>query len=180
MLRLGKLPITIPSNVQIEINKPYVTVNGPLGQLTKILPSCVDFSQNLNILSVLLAKESKETLPFLGLTRTLIQNMINGVLHGFSKQLQMIGIGYKAVLENTNTLILYCGYSHTVELQIPLSLNLKIENFTLLTIFGIDKILVGQFAAQIRSIKSPEPYKGKGIRYVNELISFKTGKSVKK
>lgn len=179
MSRLSKLPLLLPSGVEIELMQLHIIVKGTKGELKNNIPKFITISQNLNKLYVTLTTTDKKTLPYLGLGYSIIKNMIEGVSKGFSKKLQMVGIGYKANYTNS-TLTLNVGYSHPIKFLIPAEINLKIDNFTNITIDGIDKQLVGDLASKIRNIRSPEPYKGKGIRYTNEVIRYKAGKSGKK
>ncbi len=179
MSRLSKLPLILPSEVKVEIDKILISIKGPKGGLIKTLPKCINILNEANKLHVKLIDNLKSNIPYLGLTYSTIKNMIIGVSQGFCKKLQMVGIGYKANFDN-NILTLNVGYSHPIKLNIPYGINLKVENSTNISIEGIDKELIGNTASQIRNIKIPEPYKGKGIRYINEIINYKAGKSGKK
>ncbi len=179
MSRLSKLPLILPSEVKVEIDKIVISIKGPKGSLTKTFPNCINILNESNKLHLELIDNLKNNIPYLGLTYSRIKNMIIGVSQGFCKKLQMVGIGYKANFENS-ILTLNVGYSHPIKLNIPHEINLKVDNYTNINIEGIDKELVGNIASQIRNIKIPEPYKGKGIRYINEIINYKAGKSGKK
>lgn len=179
MSRLSKLPIILPKDVEININQSNVVTHGPKGVLSTPVPEFINISQNVNKLYFKLLIKNKKTFPYLGLIYSTIKNMIEGISQGFSKKLQMVGIGYKANFSNS-ILNLNVGYSHPIKFSIPTEINLKVDNFTNITIEGIDKQIVGDIASKIRNIRSPEPYKGKGIRYINETINYKAGKSGKK
>ncbi len=178
MSRIGKLPIEIPQGVNISIDNRLVTVNGPKGELTyKLLPSLEVLINDQNV-TVSLVKENKNTVSLFGLTRTLIANMIIGVSEGFEKQLEFHGVGYRAAIEG-DELVLNMGYSHPIKYKPKAGIDLKVEK-NIITVTGISKQLVGQTAAEIREFKKPEPYKGKGIKYVGEKIRRKAGKAAAK
>jgi large subunit ribosomal protein L6 len=174
MSRVGKKPILIPDNVEVKIEDQKVTISGPKGELQREIRPEIEILKENKKIRVLPKIETKKTKAFWGLTRALINNMIKGVTEGYEKKLQIEGLGYKAALEGEN-LVLYVGFSHPVKLKIPQNLKLTVEK-NIITVSGIDKELVGQFAAKIRATKKPEPYKGKGIRYVGEIIRRKAGK----
>ncbi|MBU1131602.1 50S ribosomal protein L6 [Patescibacteria group bacterium] len=178
MSRIGKKPIAIPPKVEVKLNGHQVMVKGPRGSLELILNSKVktEITDKEVIISVN-NSEDKEEKSLWGLSRSLVNNMIEGVVNSFSKQLEINGIGYKASVQG-HKLILNVGYSHPVEYEIPQGIEIKVEK-NVITITGIDKQQVGQVAAEIRSIRKPEPYKGKGIKYIDEIIRRKVGKAVK-
>lgn len=178
MSRIGKLPIEIPENVNIAIEDRLVSVTGPKGELSyKILPS-IAIEMNDNKITISLKKENKKTVSLFGLTRTLISNMIKGVSDGFEKQLEFHGVGYRAAMEG-NDLVLHMGYSHPIRYTPREGIEIKVEK-NVITVSGISKQLVGQTAAEIREFKKPEPYKGKGIKYVGEKVRRKAGKAAAK
>lgn len=176
MSRIGKKPIIIPDNVEVKIDGQNIVVKGPKGELKKeINPEIRVLIKEKNI-TVEPQKLSKKTKALWGLTRALLANMVKGVTDGFEKQLQIEGVGYKARIEG-NKLILNIGFSHPIEIEKPENINFSIDK-NIVKIEGIDKELVGRVAANIRALKPPEPYKGKGIRYVGEKIKIKPGKKV--
>lgn len=178
MSRIGKLPITVPGNVQIELTSENIKIKGPKGELTQQLNPLIEIKQQDNEIVVERVNETKEAKSMHGLYRTLVLNMITGVTDGFEKQLEIQGVGYRAAVQG-NKVVLNLGFSHPVDYQIPQGIEVKIdaEKKNILIISGIDKQAVGQTAAEIRSYRKPEPYKGKGIRYVGERIIRKAGKT---
>lgn len=178
MTRIGKKPVDIPNGVDIKINDQNIAVKGPKGNLERDFHRRIIFEKKDNIVLVNVRKvEEKRSRELWGLSRVLLANMVKGVSEGFSKQLEINGVGYKAAISGKK-LILNVGFSHQVELEVPNGLEVKVEK-NLITVSGIDKQLVGQFAAQIREVKKPEPYKGKGIKYIDEVIKRKAGKVAK-
>ncbi|SES89538.1 50S ribosomal protein L6 [Anaerobranca gottschalkii] len=180
MSRIGKKPVVIPQGVEVKIDgNNVVTVKGPKGQLTK------SFSPELNIVVeegnvvVTTPSDDKKHRSLHGLTRTLIANMVEGVTQGFFKNLELVGVGYRAQLQG-NKLVLSMGYSHPVEIVAPEGITFEVPAQNKITVRGIDKQLVGQIAAEIRSVREPEPYLGKGIRYEGENVRRKEGKTGKK
>jgi len=167
MSRIGKKPIAIPSGVKIEVSGAEVTIAGPKGSLKQTVVPVVKVEINGNELAVIADKQSRKARSFQGLTRSLMANMIQGVSEGVKKVLEINGLGYKAELDG-NTLVLNLGYSHAVRFALPEGITAAIEKNTIITLSGIDKQKIGQVAANIRAIRKPEPYKGKGIRYANE------------
>lgn len=177
MSRIGKQPIEIPSGVTITVDNDFITVNGPKGELKQFMMPGVNVSVTDNTLSVSRESDEREHRSKHGLMRTLIANMVEGVTKGFEKKLVVTGVGFRVNLQGT-TLKLNLGFSHEVVYELPAGIQAKVEQLTI-TISGIDKQLVGQVAAEIRSFKKPEPYKGKGIAYEGERILRKSGKSGK-
>ena len=178
MSRIGKKPIEIFQGVEVKIDNNLVSVKGPKGELQEQIHSKVNLEIKDNQVIVSITKEEdKEQKSLWGLSRTLINNMVLGVTEGFSKQLEINGIGFKAEVKG-DILVLNVGFSHQVEYAIPKEVQITIEK-NLITVIGISKQIVGQVAAKIRSIKKPEPYKGKGIKYIDEVIRRKAGKVVK-
>jgi large subunit ribosomal protein L6 len=179
MSRIGKIPVTIPNKITVTITSNTITVTGPKGQLSKMLPTCVTVIQEANTIKVRPADNALKSQQIHGLYRRLIANMILGVTDGFQKKLTLQGVGYRSQVQGKN-LILSVGFSHQVEIASPEGILITVEANTSVTVSGIDKELVGQVAANIRSVRPPEPYKGKGIRYVGEYVRQKVGKAGKK
>nr|QSV12696.1 ribosomal protein L6 [Phaeophyceae sp.] len=178
MSRIGKVPLRVPSNVQVNIDKQGLTISGLHGKLFKNFSKSILVEFQNNILYVSNIKKTRFTNQLHGLTRTLINNMIIGVSQKFERILQLHGVGYRAKIKE-NELVLNLGYSHPVILVIPKEINIIINNSIEIIITGLDKQLVGQVAAKIRSKRPPEPYNGKGILYKGEIIKRKVGKSGK-
>ena len=174
MSRIGKKPINVPKDVQVTLEKPIITVKGKLGQLSYGFLPEVDINLEGDQLIVTPLKKTKSTSALWGLTRALVANMIKGVSEGFEKRLEIEGVGYRAAMSG-NKLTLTVGFSHPVELEAPEGIKISVEKNTI-TVSGFNKTLVGQVAANIRAIKKPEPYKGKGIHYLGEKIRRKAGK----
>ena len=176
MSRIGKAPITIPNGVQIEVKKGTINVKGPKGQLTQKVHPDMQFEQEDGVLSVKRPSDSRQHRSLHGLTRALVSNMVVGVSDGFSKILDIEGVGYRAEMDGT-TLVLNVGYSHPVRFEPPKDISFAVENRNkTIIITGIDKQVVGEIAANIRKQRPPEPYKGKGIRYADEYVVRKEGK----
>jgi large subunit ribosomal protein L6 len=178
MSRIGRLPIAVPSSVDVTIDGPQVTVKGPKGTLSRRLHPDITVSREEASLVVTRPTEQKTHKQLHGLTRTLVNNMVVGVTDGYRKGLEITGVGYRATL-NGRKLTLNLGYSHPIEIEPPEGISFEVENPTRLAVVGIDKELVGQMAARIRSTRKPEPYKGKGVRYAGEQIRRKAGKAGK-
>lgn len=176
MSRIGKKPILIPEGVQVKAENLNIIVNGPKGELSQIIHPDIKVEIKEKEILVTPNKNTKKTNALWGLFRSLIANNIEGVTKGYEKRLEIQGIGYKATLEG-ETLVLNVGFSHSVKIQKPEGIEFKMER-NIIVISGIDKAEVGQTAAKIRKIKPPEPYKGKGIRYVGEVVRRKQGKKV--
>jgi len=176
MSRVGKAPIQIPGGVEIAVDGPTVTVKGPKGTLSSTFSERLTVSVDDGVATVSRADEQRETRALHGLTRALLANMVIGVSEGFTRELQTVGVGYRAALQGS-TLELQVGYSHPVHLDAPEGVEFEVPEPTRIIVRGIDKQKVGQAAADIRSVRPPEPYKGKGIRYVNERIRRKAGKA---
>lgn len=179
MARKGKLPIPLPKSVEVKVTDTDVSVKGPKGTLQQKLIPGVQVKLEDNQIFVSLTDEHSDLDHFHGLYRTLLLNMVVGTTEGFEKRLEMIGVGYRAAVQG-NLLDLLLGFSHPTKLPIPKGIEVKIEKNTLIIISGFDKHLVGQFAATIRSKRPPEPYQGKGIRYVGEYVRKKAGKAAAK
>lgn len=178
MSRIGFAPIQVPSGVQVAINDSTVSVKGPKGELSQRVVGELEVVQQDSTLEVRRNSEEKYHRSLHGLTRTLINNMVVGVTTGFRKDLEIAGVGYRAALEG-KTLVLSVGYSHPVRMQPPDGITYVVESPTRLSVQGIDKQAVGEQAAKIRAVRKPEPYKGKGIKYSNEVIRRKAGKAGK-
>ncbi len=178
MSRIGRQPITIPAGVTVAINGNVVTATGPLGELNVTLMPGISIAQQENELRVSKDVENIDTAKSYGLMRTLVSNAVNGVATGFSKQLEVNGVGFRVALAG-KTLTMSLGFSHPVVYELPQNIDGKVEK-NVITISGADKQLVGQVAADIRQLKKPEPYKGKGIKYATEHIRRKAGKTATK
>ena len=180
MSRIGRLPITVPSGVTVEIaDNNVVTVTGPKGTLTKELPVEMEIKQEDDKIIVTRPNDLKKMKSLHGLTRTLINNMVVGVTEGYKKVLEVNGVGYRAS-KSGNKLVLNLGYSHPVEMEDPEGVESVVEGQNKIIVQGINKENVGQYAAEIRDKRRPEPYKGKGIKYADEVIRRKVGKTGKK
>ena len=178
MSRIGRLPITVPSGVDVTIDGRNVTVKGPKGTLSRALHPDMTVSREDGTIVVTRPTEQKGHKQLHGLTRTLVNNMVVGVTDGYRKGLEITGVGYRAAL-NGKKLTLNLGYSHPIEIDPPDGITFELENPTRLAVVGIDKELVGQIAAKVRSTRKPEPYKGKGVRYSGEYVRRKAGKAGK-
>ncbi len=180
MSRIGRMPIAIPAGVTVEVaENNKVTVKGPKGTLERVLPEGMDIKVEAGQVVVSRPNDLKKMKSFHGLTRTLIMNMVTGVTDGFEKKLEVNGVGYRAS-KSGKTLTLNLGYSHPVEMSDPEGVESVVEGQNVIIVKGIDKEKVGQFAAEIRDKRRPEPYKGKGIKYADETIRRKVGKTGKK
>jgi large subunit ribosomal protein L6 len=178
MSRIGRAPITIPAGVEVKVDGSTVTAKGPKGTLTKTMHSNMTIAMEGNVITVTRPNDLKENRSLHGLTRTLIANMIEGVANGYKKELEINGIGYRAEKKG-NELVMKIGYSHDVVMPEPEGVTVEVPAPNKLIITGADKEKVGQFAAEIREKRLPEPYKGKGIKYVDEYIRRKEGKAGK-
>ena len=180
MSRIGKQFIVIPEKVKVNLNGQKISVDGPKGSLSRILPSlvCCTMDDSQQKLFIEKTTNTKLSQALYGLSRTLVANMVTGVSAGFEKRLEITGVGYRAQVSGTD-LVLNMGYSHPVTMIPPTELSVKVENQTTIIVSGIQKDMVGEFAAKIRSVRPPEPYKGKGIAYAGEVIRRKAGKTGK-
>ncbi len=176
MSRIGKNPIAVPSGVTITLDGNRVTVNGPKGELSRVIPADMKISQENGTVTVNRPSDEPKHKALHGLSRTLIANMVEGVTKGFSKQLDIVGVGYKAEVRPYG-LQLALGYSHAIEYKSPKGITLRAPLPTQIIIEGSNKEIVGQVAAELRSLRPPEPYKGKGIKYAGEQIRRKAGKA---
>jgi large subunit ribosomal protein L6 len=176
--RIGQAPIPVPDGVSVSVVGSSVTINGPRGELQRALPEKIEVSQVDGELQVTRASEQREVRALHGLVRSLLYNMVVGVTQGFEKKLEIAGVGYRASKQG-NDLEVLVGFSHPVRKKAPAGIEFEVPAPTRITVKGIDKELVGQVAAEIRAIRKPEPYKGKGIRYEGEHIRRKAGKAAK-
>ena len=179
MSRIGRAPIAVPAGVEVTVNGSHITVKGPKGTLERDIAPSITVAQEGNVLNVTRATDSKMDRSLHGLTRTLIANMVIGVNEGFSKKLQINGVGYRCEKKG-NEVFLKIGFSHEVSVKENDDIQLEVPDANTIIVKGIDKQKVGQFAAEIRGKRPPEPYKGKGIKYEDEVIRRKVGKSGKK
>ncbi len=176
MSRIGRMPIQIPQGVSVEISGPTVTVKGPRGELSHTVVGDLELHQSDSVLEVRRRSEEPHTRALHGLTRTLVNNLVVGVTQGYRKDLEISGVGYRAAKEGEN-LVLSVGLSHPVRVRPPEGITFVVETPTRISVQGIDKQMVGEQAAKIRSVRPPEPYKGKGIRYAGEVVRRKAGKA---
>jgi large subunit ribosomal protein L6 len=179
MSRIGRAPIPVPSGVEVSISGRQVTVKGPQGSLDHRLPGEINLRQEEGTLLVERPDDARHNRALHGLTRSLVANMVTGVTAGFSKDLEIVGVGYRAIPQGPNRLELALGFSHPVVVDAPDGITFEVPAPTRVTVKGIDKELVGQVAANIRKIRKPEPYKGKGVRYAGERVLRKAGKAAK-
>ena len=175
MSRIGKQPIELPTSVNVSLSPGRVMVNGPLGELTQDVPARMKIEQSDGVITVTRPTERGDDRALHGLTRTLIANMVEGVTKGFEKRLELQGVGYRAAMQGTD-LRLDVGYSHPVVIKAPQGINFEVPAQTEVVVKGVDKQQVGQIAAEVRKVRPPEPYKGKGIRYEGEYVRRKVGK----
>ena len=180
MSRIGKSPIALPSGVDVTIANGAITVKGPKGTLSRPIPGEISVRKDESALLVERPNDERDNRALHGLTRTLVANMVQGVTGGFVKELDIVGVGYRAEAQGPNKLRLSLGFSHPVMVDAPEGITFEVPQPTRIIVKGIDKETVGQVAANIRSIRKPEPYKGKGVRYLNERILRKAGKTGKK
>ena len=180
MSRIGKAPIAVPGGVDVSVADGIVTVKGPNGILSRDVPGAITLRQEGTEVFVERPDDARENRSLHGLTRTLVANMVTGVTAGFTKTLEIVGVGYRAEAQNPTTLRLALGFSHPVIIEAPPGVTFEVPIQTRIIVKGIDKEKVGQVAANIRSIRKPEPYKGKGVRYAGEKVLRKAGKTGKK
>ncbi|MBF4993875.1 MAG: 50S ribosomal protein L6 [Arthrobacter sp.] len=178
MSRIGRLPISVPAGVEIAIDGNTVTVKGSKGELSHVVPSPISVSMDENTITVARPNDERESRSLHGLTRTLISNMITGVTEGYKKDLEIVGTGYRVQAKGSD-LEFALGYSHPVSVKAPEGITLTVTGPTKLTVSGIDKQQVGEVSANIRKLRKPDPYKGKGIRYAGEIVRRKVGKAGK-
>lgn len=178
MSRIGKLPITVPNNVTVNLNGRTISVKGPKGELSLDIVEPISVSVEDGQITVTRPNDERESRSLHGLVRTLIYNNIVGVTEGFAKQLEVVGTGYR-VQQKGNGIELSLGFSHPVQFDAPQGITLEVEGNNKITVRGIDKQVVGETAANIRKLRKPEPYKGKGVRYAGEVVRRKAGKAGK-
>ena len=179
MSRIGKLPIAVPSGVDVAIDERLVTVKGPKGTLSHTVAAPITVEKSDGVLEVKRPDDERESRSLHGLTRTLINNMVVGVTEGYEKKLEIVGVGYRVLSKGPTQLEFQLGYSHSITFNAPEGITFTVESPTKLGVQGIDKQLVGETAANIRKLRKPEPYKGKGVRYAGEHIRRKVGKAGK-
>ncbi|WP_447645448.1 50S ribosomal protein L6 [Nocardioides zeae] len=179
MSRIGKLPIPVPSGVDVAIDAGLVTVKGPKGTLTHTVPAPITVEKADGTLEVKRPNDERESRSLHGLTRTLVANMVTGVTEGYEKKLEIVGVGYRVLSKGPTQLEFQLGYSHSITVNAPEGITFAVEGPTKLGVQGIDKQLVGETAAKIRKLRKPEPYKGKGVRYAGEQVRRKVGKAGK-
>jgi large subunit ribosomal protein L6 len=178
MSRIGKMPVTVPGGVEVEVEGSHVTVKGSKGALTRVFNEKIGFELEDGALTVTRPDDTRESRALHGLSRTLLNNMVVGVAEGYTKSLEIHGVGYRAALKGP-ALELQVGFSHSVVVEPPEGITFDVPEPTRITVSGIDKEQVGQTAADIRKVRPPEPYKGKGIRYAGEHVRRKAGKAGK-
>jgi large subunit ribosomal protein L6 len=179
MSRIGKAPIPVPSGVEVTLDGRTIAVKGPKGSLSRELPGEITVRHEGDVLLVERPDDERQNRAFHGLARALVNNMVVGVTEGYRKQLDIIGVGYRATVRNPTTLELSLGFSHPVVVAAPEGITFETPQPTRINVVGIDKQVVGQVAANIRAIRKPEPYKGKGVRYMGERVARKAGKAAK-
>ncbi len=180
MSRIGKAPVTVPSGVDVTVADGTVTVKGPKGTLSRPIPGDIEIRQGDGTLTFVRPNDERKNKALHGLTRSLVNNMVVGVTDGYKKELEIVGVGYRAEAQGPNGLRLNLGFSHPVSVTAPEGITFEVPVPTQVVVSGIDKEVVGQVAANIRSIRKPEPYKGKGVRYAGERVLRKAGKAGKK
>lgn len=177
MSRIGKLPITVPAGVDITLDGQTVSVKGPKGSLSHVVREPIKVARNdAGELEVTRPNDERESRSLHGLTRTLVANMVTGVTDGYEKKLEIVGVGYRVIFKSPEQLEFNLGFSHPVVVNAPEGITFSVESNTKFTVYGIDKQAVGEVAANIRKIRKPEPYKGKGVKYAEEKIFRKEGK----
>jgi large subunit ribosomal protein L6 len=180
MSRIGNAPVAVPSGVEVTVVDGNITVKGPKGTLSREIPGGIEVTQDDGELNFVRPNDERKNKALHGLTRSLVNNMVIGVTDGFKKQLEIVGVGYRAEAQGPNGLRLNLGFSHPVNVTAPEGITFEVPVPTQIVVNGIDKEVVGQVAANIRGIRKPEPYKGKGVRYSGERILRKAGKAGKK
>ncbi|QDI91492.1 50S ribosomal protein L6 [Salicibibacter halophilus] len=178
MSRIGVLPLEVPESVTLTVNDGHVTVKGPKGELERQFNSGITITHEDGVVTTTRPSDKKDHRSMHGTTRSLIANMVKGVTDGFEKSLDLVGVGYRAS-KSGNKLVLNVGYSHPVEIEEPEGIEFEVPSNTRVLVKGIDKQLVGAVASDIRSVRKPEPYKGKGVRYTDETVRSKVGKTGK-
>ena len=179
MSRIGRMPVVVPSGVEVAIDGSLVTVKGPKGTLSHSVVTPITVEKTDGVLNVTRPDDERESRARHGLTRTLVNNMVVGVTEGYEKRLEIVGVGYRVLSKGPTQLEFQLGYSHSVRVQAPEGIEFEVPQPTRIAVRGIDKEAVGQVAANIRKLRKPEPYKGKGVRYAGEHIRRKVGKAGK-
>src|SRR5579862_4051245 len=179
MSRIGRSPIPVPSGVTVDLAGDSVTVTGPQGSLARRVPTGISIDRDGDVLVVARVDDERRHRALHGLTRSLVANMVTGVTQGFAKELEIVGVGYRANAKGPDELELALGFSHPVHVRAPEGITFEVPAPTRIIVRGIDKERVGQVAADIRKIRKPEPYKGKGVRYLGEVVKRKAGKAGK-
>ncbi len=179
MSRIGRSPIPVPAGVTVEVNNSHVKVSGPKGTLERDMPRDITLREDDGVLLVERPDDQRQHRALHGLTRSLVNNMVVGVTEGFQRDLEIVGVGYRAAATTATKLDLALGFSHPVSVDAPQGITFETPAPTRITVRGIDKEVVGQVAANIRSLRKPEPYKGKGVRYAGEVVRRKAGKAAK-
>lgn len=179
MSRIGRTPIDVPAGVTVALDDHRVTVKGPQGELARSVSPAITIRQDGDVLVVERPDDEREHRALHGLTRSLVANMVTGVTQGFSKELEIVGVGYRAIAKGPAALELSLGFSHPVNVSAPDGVTFEVPTATRIVVKGIDKERVGQVAADIRKLRKPEPYKGKGVRYAGERVVRKAGKAAK-
>ncbi len=180
MSRIGNAPVAVPSDVDVTVAERTITVKGPKGTLSRDIPGDIEIQQDDGTLTFVRPNDERKNKALHGLTRSLVNNMVVGVTNGYRKELEIVGVGYRAEAQGPNGLRLNLGFSHPVNVTAPDGITFEVPAPTQVVVSGIDKEVVGQVAADIRSIRKPEPYKGKGVRYAGERVLRKAGKAGKK
>ena len=179
MSRIGKAPVNLPSGVEVSVAARTITVKGPKGSLSREIPGEIEVSVDGGVLTCTRPNDERRNRAQHGLTRSLVNNMVVGVTEGFKKNLEIVGVGYRAEAQGPSGLRLNLGFSHPVNVNAPDGITFEVPVPKQIVVNGIDKEVVGQVAANIRSIRKPEPYKGKGVRYLGEHVARKAGKAAK-
>ena len=179
MSRIGKLPVPVPSGVDVAIDGAHLTVKGPKGTLSHVVASPIVVEKGEGVLDVKRPDDERQSKALHGLTRTLVNNMVVGVTEGYEKKLEIVGVGYRVLSKGPTQLEFQLGFSHPVVVNAPEGITFAVESPTKFGVQGIDKQLVGEVAANIRKLRKPEPYKGKGVRYAGEIVRKKVGKAGK-
>jgi large subunit ribosomal protein L6 len=179
MSRIGKLPIPVPANVDVTIDGQQISVKGPKGTLAHVIAEPITVEREDGVLQVKRPDDERASKSLHGLTRTLVSNMVTGVTQGYEKKLEIVGVGYRVTAKSPTELEFALGYSHPVRVTAPEGISFTVEANTRFTVLGIDKQQVGEVAANIRKLRKPEPYKGKGVRYAGEKVRRKVGKAGK-
>ncbi|WP_017932842.1 50S ribosomal protein L6 [Nocardioides sp. Iso805N] len=179
MSRIGKLPVAVPAGVDVQIDGAVVTVKGPKGTLTHTVAEPITIEKGEGVLDVQRPDDERKSKALHGLTRTLVNNMVVGVTEGYEKKLEIVGVGYRVLSKGPTELEFQLGYSHPIHFKAPEGISFTVESATKFGVSGIDKQQVGEVAANIRKLRKPEPYKGKGVRYAGENVRRKVGKAGK-